>query len=117
MAQLNNNKPVEIKKEELLDALSKCFNNVTQACEMTNINRTSYYEYYNTDPIFAKQVDELDNKTIDFAEHALLKKIKEGSSSDIQFFLKHKAKKRGYQEKTELDINIFQVKPPKKKDE
>jgi hypothetical protein len=103
-------------KKRLLEALSKCFNNVTIACRDTNLDRSTYYTYYDEDPEFKEAVDALDNITHDFVENALLKKCKEGSDSSIQFYLKTKGKKRGYVDKTEVDLNIRTVEiivPPK----
>lgn len=76
---------------------------VTDACKLVGCGRTSYYEYYNTDPEFKKEVDSISNITLDFAESQLHKKIKEGDTTSIIFYLKTKGKSRGYIEKTEVD--------------
>jgi len=90
-----------IQKKRLLKALEKNLGIVTKSCQEVDIARSTYYEYYNTDEVFAKAVDELQNVALDFAESALHKQIKEGTPSSTMFYLKTKGKKRGYIERTE----------------
>jgi hypothetical protein len=66
------------------------------------VGRTTYYEYYNTDPDFKKEIDELSNVALDFAESQLHKQIKEGNTSATIFYLKTKGKERGYVERQEV---------------
>lgn len=88
-------------KKNLLEALELTLGVVSPACKKCEISRTTFYEYYNTDEVFAKAVDELQNVALDFAESALHKQIKEGTPSSTMFYLKTKGKKRGYIERTE----------------
>lgn len=90
-------------KKQLIEALEKTLGVVTTACKMVECGRTTFYEYYNTDPEFKKEVDSISNITLDFAESQLHKKIKEGDTTSIIFYLKTKGKSRGYIEKTEVD--------------
>ena len=46
----------------------------------------------------------MENITLDFAESQLHNQIKSGNTSATIFYLKTKGKKRGYVEKSELDI-------------
>lgn len=114
------NKTEHLKKE-LLEALSKTRGIVSTACEMIGISRTTYYEYYNNDDKFKADVDELANVALDFAESKLFQKM-EGitmgkrvdgaivtyevppSDTALIFYLKTKGKKRGYIERTEIDL-------------
>lgn len=116
-------------KKALLKALEKSLGVVTTACEAARVGRTSYYEYYKNDKKFKKAVDELSNKALDFVESKLFERIKgyehpedkvfnnDGSAmvvpmikhyppdaASMIFYLKTKGKKRGYIEKTEIDI-------------
>jgi hypothetical protein len=92
----------EWNKKKVLEALERSLGVVTPAIREVGISRPTYYHYLNTDPEFRKKVDDLYEMTIDFVENQLLKKIKEGSERSIIFFMKHKAKKRGYTDS--LDI-------------
>lgn len=92
----------EWHKEKLLEALERSLGIVTPACKEVGISRKQFYVYYNTDSIFKEAVDDLNDITLDFAENQLLKKIKEGSERSILFYMKYKARKRGYTDS--LDI-------------
>tara|TARA_R100000654_G_scaffold47822_1_gene74009 strand:- start:359 stop:715 length:357 start_codon:yes stop_codon:yes gene_type:complete len=95
------NKSEHIKKG-LLEALEKSLGVVTTACKQVGIGRTTFYNYYNDDKDFAKQVDEIENVALDFAESQLHKQIQDGSTAATIFLLKTRGKKRGYVERQEI---------------
>jgi AcrR family transcriptional regulator len=92
----------ELHKEKLLEALEKSLGIVTPACREVGVSRETFYRYYREDEEFKKAVDDINEVTLDFAENQLLKKIKEGSERSILFYMKYKARKRGYTDS--LDI-------------
>jgi len=115
---------VDNHKKELLEALKKSNGIVSSACESVGLSRTTFYNYVNEDEDFALAVDEVNEAAIDFVESKLMEKIngitmlgKSGgdeedptytlppSDTAIIFYLKTKGKKRGYIEKTEVDMN------------
>ena len=81
------NKTEHIKKA-LLKALEKSLGVVTSACKNVGVGRTTYYDWYNNDPEFAKKVDELENVALDFAESQLHRQIAENNTSATIFYLK-----------------------------
>lgn len=85
--------------------MTKTLGIVSSACETLGISRTTYYKYYNEDAEFKKQVDDIGEATIDFAESKLFELIKSGNTAATIFFLKTKGKKRGYVEKQEINHN------------
>jgi len=91
-------------KEKLIEALKQSLGVVTTACDSIGITRQTYYYWLKTDEEFRKEVEDLENVTLDFAESQLFKQIKEGSTAATIFYLKTKGRKRGYIEKTELDV-------------
>lgn len=93
----------DILKKALVKALEKTLGVVTTACKDTGVNRSTFYEWYNKDEEFKKEVDSIGDMALDFAESHLYKRIKAGSDTSIIFYLKTKGKKRGYIEKTEHD--------------
>ncbi|QDP68036.1 MAG: hypothetical protein GOVbin3264_17 [Prokaryotic dsDNA virus sp.] len=93
-----------IKKEAMIQALENSLGIVTTACKKTDIPRSTFYKWLNEDEEFAKKVKDIDNIALDFAESQLHNQMNEGNTSATIFYLKTKGKKRGYIEKSELDI-------------
>jgi len=93
-----------IKKEAILSALENSLGVVTVACKSVDIPRSTYYKWLKEDEEFAKQVKDIENIALDFGESQLHKQIGLGNTSATIFFLKTKGKKRGYIERSELDL-------------
>ena len=91
-------------KKKLLAALEVSLGIVTEACEKEDITRSRHYAWYNSDEDYKKSVDDIDSKFIDFAETSLKKQIKEGNTTATTFFLRTRGRKRGYNEKQEIDL-------------
>lgn len=110
-------------KKRALECLEESKGIVSAACQNANISRTQFYEWVNTDPEFKAAVEAVNESAIDHVESKLLEKIngvsmatktnEEGepivyslppSDTAIIFYLKCKAKKRGYVERAELEI-------------
>jgi ethanolamine utilization microcompartment shell protein EutL len=112
----------DMKKELMLKCLKQSMGIVSHACEKADTARASHYEWYNSDPEYAAQVDAINESCIDFAESKLMELINgakhevataKGEVLQVQdgpnptaciFYLKTKGKKRGYVEKSELDV-------------
>ncbi len=89
-------------KKKLLEALERSLGIVTPACKEVGISRNTFYTYYREDEVFKAAVDDINEITLDFAENQLLKKIKEGSERSILFYMKYKARKRGYSDSIDI---------------
>ena len=98
------NKSRHIKKESILEALEKSLGVVTMACKSADVPRSTYYKWLKEDEEFSKAVKDIENIALDFGESQLHKQIKDGNTSATIFFLKTKGKKRGYIERSELDL-------------
>tara|TARA_R110002020_G_scaffold209230_2_gene415191 strand:+ start:5412 stop:5765 length:354 start_codon:yes stop_codon:yes gene_type:complete len=94
-----------IKKESMIKALEASLGVVTIACKKTDIPRSTFYKWLKEDKKFAKQVRDIENIALDFAESQLHNQIEDGNTSATIFYLKTKGKKRGYIERSELDLN------------
>lgn len=107
-------------KKSLLEALEKTLGIVTDACKMVGVSRQTFYVYMKEDPEFKAAVDEISEVAIDFAESKLFQLIngvhcektiatetivyqKPPDTIATIFYLKTKAKKRGYIEKQEIE--------------
>lgn len=102
----------DISKKAMLEALEKSLGIATSACKSVGISRETHYRWIKEDPDYKAAVDSVGDMTIDFVESQLHKQIREGNSTATIFFLKTKAKKRGYVERQELDVStgkMFQV--------
>tara|TARA_Y100001970_G_C13850936_1_gene659299 strand:- start:36 stop:392 length:357 start_codon:yes stop_codon:yes gene_type:complete len=112
---------IQHTKKALLEALEKSLGVVTTACKQVGIDRTTFYRYYKNDSRFRKKVNELSDVAKDFAESQLFKQIQDGNPTATIFYLKTKAKDRGYVERQEIEhtgdvkTEIVQWKPAEKK--
>jgi Bacterial regulatory protein, Fis family len=97
------NKSNEVKKA-MLEALEKSLGVVTQAARTLGLDREQHYKWMNSDPRYKAKVEELQEVALDFAESKLHQSIQNGSDTATIFFLKTKGKKRGYIERTELEM-------------
>ena len=98
------NKTEHLKKR-LIEALEKSLGVVTTACKKVDCSRTTFYQYMRVDKEFAKQVIDIENIALDYAESQLHRQIGDGNTSATIFFLKTKGKKRGYVERNEIDLS------------
>jgi hypothetical protein len=94
-----------IKKESILKALESSLGVVTVACKSADVPRSTYYKWLNEDEDFAAAVKDIENIALDFGESQLHKQIGDGNTSATIFFLKTKGKRRGYIERSELDLS------------
>lgn len=86
-----------IKKKAFLEALTETLGTISLACQKIHIGRTTIYSWIKDDKEFAKAIEEIQNEyVVDYVESKMLKKINEGESNMIMFFLNNKAKHRGY---------------------
>lgn len=109
----------EERKEKFLQAFKNSLGIVSAACEMAGVSRKSYYRWIEGDEDFAAKIKDMADFQCDFVESKLLKKIEEGDTTAIIFYLKTKGKKRGYTTNPEKDSAIkllesFEKKDPKK---
>lgn len=104
----------EHNKKAVLEALEKSLGVVTTACKIAGVGRTQFYQWIKDDNEFRKQVDDVANITLDFAESQLHKQIKDGSVPATIFYLKTKGKNRGYIERQEFSgidgQKLFEIK-------
>ena len=120
----------EHHKENMLDALKLCLGVVATACRKVNVGRTQHYQWLIDDPEYKKRVDEVKEEAIDLAESKIFQLINgfklpelhisnykgkitkteldrhyPPNVASIIFYLKTQAKKRGYIERQEIEIN------------
>jgi hypothetical protein len=89
-------------KKTLITALEASLGVVTTACKKSGVDRRDYYRWMEEDPEFKEAVDKIGDIAFDFVESALYKQIQEGNTASTIFWLKTKARHRGYSEKLEI---------------
>ncbi len=102
----------EQHKKAVIEALESSLGVVTSACKKAEVGRTTFYQWLKDDAEFAKQVADIENVALDFAESQLHKQIQDGSAAATIFYLKTKGKKRGYIERQEIShegVQTFQI--------
>ena len=91
------------KKALLLEELRDSLGLVSSACDKVGVGRTTFYEWLKNDPEFARQVDEIEERALDFVESKMFQAIQNGDVRLIQFYLSTKGRKRGYAPKTDVE--------------
>ena len=93
---------------DFLQAYEKSLGVLKTACEATGMCRKTIWEWRKKYPEFDEACHECEETAIDFVESRMFKKIdkgEKGSESLMIFYLKTKAKHRGYVEKQEIDMS------------
>lgn len=114
---MSKKQPIVYKKLLIL-ALEKNLGIITPACKEVGVSRDTFYRYYEEDVDFRREVDSINDITLDFVENQLLRKIKDGSERSILFYMKYKARKRGYTDSLDIttggdkitEIKLIQIK-------
>jgi hypothetical protein len=91
-------------KKALLQALFESLGVPTPACKAVGIDPSTFYRWLKADRKFAKDVAALGNVALDFVESKLFKRIQDGDTTSIIFYLKTKGRDRGYIEKRDVTI-------------
>ena len=94
---MKDNRQMDDKKKEFIAVLEKTLGNITATASKMGIERKTVYNWKDKDPDFAKAIKEVqEENVVDYVESLMMKKIGEGESNMIMFFLNNKAKHRGY---------------------
>lgn len=104
-----------IKKVAMVEAMTQCLGIVSDACKSVGISRTLHYNWMQEDPLYKEEIESISDFVLDFVEGKLHGLIKDGDTAATLFYMKTKGKKRGYIERSELDmsgqvgVNINQI--------
>ncbi|QDP63186.1 MAG: hypothetical protein Unbinned5930contig1000_29 [Prokaryotic dsDNA virus sp.] len=89
-------------KELFLENFEQSLCNVSACCKRVGISRNTFYTWKKEDEDFREKCEEIEESLLDFAETMLFKKIRDGGTPELLFFLKTRGKKRGYVERQEF---------------
>lgn len=90
---------MEEKQIKCLEALKASRGIISAACDSVGVCRGTYYRWYRDNPDFRQQAEGILETQVDFVEGELLRRIEQGDTTAIIFYLKTKGKRRGYSEK------------------
>lgn len=115
---------MDTNKKAMIQALAQQYGNVSKAVEAAGLSRSTHYLWMDSDPEYKQAVEDINEFVIDHVEDKLHEKIngvtiskgfdEDGqpkiyevppSDTAIIFFLKTRAKKRGYVEKTQTEVS------------
>jgi hypothetical protein len=92
-----------LSKKKFLSLYAHHKGNVTKLCAACHIVRSTYYEWIKNDAVFKAACDNAFESIVDHVEDKLQQLIDAAEPSAIYFFLKCRAKSRGYVERQEVE--------------
>ena len=104
MAKNTHNTQKKSKKELFLKALEVNLGHISKACVAANIHRRTYYLWIDKDEKFKEACNDVNEGLVDLAESKLFENINKNDNACIIFFLKTKGRKRGYDERHQIEI-------------
>lgn len=95
------------KKKKFIKAYSARLCNVSAACEVVGISRTTYYKWVNKDNTFKKAIEDANENFYDSLETVMFSKAVTDKDTTMLIWLsKTKMKHRGYVEKQEQEVTV-----------
>ena len=91
-----------VNKKKMLASLEKNLGIVTPSAKDAEVGVRTHYTWLKEDEEYKAAVNSIAEIAVDFAESQLFKQMREGSQSSTIFYLKTKAKHRGYVERVEM---------------
>ncbi len=92
---------LKYKADQMIQAIEAAEGNLTQAAKNLGCARGTVYKYLEKYPTVKQAYEEANERTIDMVEGQLITQCKRGNITAIIFYLKTKAKHRGYVERQE----------------
>ncbi len=95
--------------EEIADTYYRNAGNLTQTAKALGYTRETLYQWRNKNEKLDRLLREREEALIDDVESLAFRKMKEGDTTMLIFFLKTKGKDRGYTERREVDMKASVV--------
>ena len=87
----NTKKELSLKQLAMVEAMEKNLGIVTTSCRQAGIARVTHYEWLKTNKEYRKEIKDIENVALDFAESHLHKQIAKGNPLSTMFYLKWKS--------------------------
>lgn len=91
-----------MKSEEVIGAIGKHNGNLSAVARQLKVSRQAVYNHLENDPAAKEALEQARETMLDNAESVLYRKVLEGSTPELIFFLKTQGKSRGYTERQEV---------------
>lgn len=91
---------------DILPLIESNRGNVAGIARHLGVSRGTIWNRCNESPTLMQALTDAREAMIDNAESMLYKKVLEGSTPELIFFLKTQGRRRGYFEKQEIDLNV-----------
>lgn len=88
--------------QTVIDAIVEAKGNISHASRLLGCTRATVYSYIKRYATVAKAYNDINETTKDFVENKLMQAIAKNNLTAIIFYLKTKAKDRGYVEKQQV---------------
>lgn len=93
-------------QENFLNSLRDNLGIISKAAHDSGLHRNNHFNWVKKYPEYALEYDTILEEQIDVVESFLFDNIKNNDTTAIIFYLKSKAKKRGYVERVENDVRV-----------
>jgi hypothetical protein len=94
-----------VRKRKFLEAYKKTFDK-SKALACIRAHRSTIMRWAREDSDFRQAIFDTEESMLDMAEGELMKQVKNGNMSAIQFLLKSKGKSRGYAPTLSIEQNV-----------
>lgn len=79
--------------------------NIGRTMEAIGMSRRTYYEWLDNNELFKQTIEDFKEDLVDIAEQTMIRAMERENSVDAaKFMLKYLGRKRGYTDRTEIDI-------------
>lgn len=95
----------ENNKRKALDALRESRGIIAPAFRAVGLNRKTFYDWYDNDPDFRAEYEQILEEQKDFVESKLVNRIDKNDTTAIIFYAKTRMRDRGYQESQAVTVN------------
>lgn len=92
-------------KDQFIEALSVAKGIVSKAAKETGINSAYHYRWLMEDEAYKARVAAVEEEVLDWVEGKFHENLDRKDTISMIFYLKTKAKRRGYIERSEVDMN------------
>lgn len=99
-------KKYKVSNADIVAAYQKKGANISATCQALSIDRKTFYNRRNSSKELDRQLGEIEESLVDFAESKLMGAMNDNNLTAIIFYLKTKGKHRGYVEQVEQKVEV-----------